>query len=215
MKCWHKPKEDFKYDVLYLFYIIMAVYFYMGQNSADAAGERGLHSLLEFSEEILYHDMGFLRVIILPPLCILLILHVRYYLCEQFIIRQKSRRQIYFRILWECVKKAVLFSIVVLCVIVCIGNIYYENSGLNLAGEAVKLLFMIFLIFLCMMVVTVSMQWLTEHKAAGIILVCLFGFYDMVTGYSGLHIFSAAFFISIIFLTAEKKEFYGEKYKND
>jgi len=205
MRCW----GDRKYGLIYLIYMILAVCFYIGQNSQSIAGN-GLQGFSEFVEEVLYRNLGLIRIILLPPLCILVLFHIRYYFGEQFIIRQKNRKQIYLRLLWECLKEALLFSVFFVCISFCAGEIY-AWQGAGIGWEAVKLLAMTFLISLSMMSAAVSFVWIIQNKTAGILLVCFFGVSDTVMCNSGLHLCLAACFIGAVLLTAEKKEFYAKK----
>lgn len=209
MKCW----DNIKYKIIYFIYMILAVWFYIGQNSGNSSN--GLKSFADFVGQILYQEPVLIRVMILPPLCILVLLHTQYYFSEQFVIRQKNRKWIYFKLLWTCLKDILLFSAIFVCISVCTGKIYGWHNEAEAGKEAIRLLVMTFLIFLCMMVLAISVVWIIQSKTAAVLLVCLFGFYDTVMCYSGLHLCSMACFMSFVFLTAEKREFYGEKYKND
>lgn len=209
MKCW----SNIKYKLLYLTYIILAVYFYIGQNSGDISGT--WKSFSEFTEQVLYRETGLIRVILLPPLCILVLLCIQYSFGEQFVIRQKNRKQIYLKHLCVCLEEAMLFSIMFVCISFYTGKIYGWHNKAETEREVAELLVMTFFIFVCMTVTAVSVVWITQSKTAAVFLVCLFGFYDTVMCYGGLHLCSTACFIGFVFLTAEKREFYGEKYKND
>ena len=116
MKCWNNTK----YSLFYLIYIILAVWFYIGQNSGETPN--ACSSFSEFAEQVLYRETGLIRVILLPPLCILIFLHIQYFFGEQFVIRQKNRKQIYLKLLWTCFVEALLFSI-----FFCLHFILYWN----------------------------------------------------------------------------------------
>ncbi len=206
MKCW-------KYKLLYLIYMILAVCFYIGQNSGYSPD--GRKSFSEFTEQVLYREPGLVRVILLPALCILVLFRIQYYFSEQFVIRQKNRKQLYFKLLRTCLGDILLFSVIFICISFCTGKIYGWNNGAGTGKEIGRLLVMTFLIFLCMTVTAISVVWIMQSKTAAVLLVCLFGFYDTVMCYSGLHFCSMACLMGFVFLTAEKREFYGEKYKND
>lgn len=210
MKCWNNAK----YELIYLMYMILTVCFYIGQNSVHTTGN-GLQSFAEFAEEVIYHDPALIRVMLLPPLCILVLFRIRYYFREQFIIRQKNKKRIYLRLLQAGFKEALLFSLFFICISFCAGKIYAWHDSMEMEWEIGKLLIKTFFIFLCMMVIAISCVWIIQSRIAGILLVCLFGFYDTVTCYSGLHFCFVIGFMAASFLTAEKREFYGEKYKND
>lgn len=215
MRCWRERKDNLNYDILYVAYLIFAVCFYMRQNSADALGEIGIHDFSEFAEEILYRDLFFLRVMILTPLCILVMLRIRYYFREQFVVRQKSRRDIYCRMVRACTSEVILFLVVFLLVVLCAGKIFLPAFSIRSIVHFVEMAAMTLGIFFTMTVMAVSVKWLTGNDMAGIIVVCGLGICDNLTGFSGLHVFSAAFFAVLVFFTAEKKEFCIEKYKND
>ena len=209
MKCW----DNIKYKIIYFIYMILAVWFYIGQNSGN--GSNGLKSFADFVGQILYQEPVLIRVMILPPLCILVLLDIRYYFSEQFVIRQKNRKWIYLKLLRTGLGNILVFSILFVCISFYTGKIYGWDNGIMLGKEVGKLLVMTFLIFLCMIVAAISVVWIMQSKAAAVLLVCLFGFYDTVMCYGGLHLCSMVFFMSFVFLTAEKREFYGEKCKND
>ena len=209
MKCWNNTK----YSLFYLIYIILAVWFYIGQNSGETPN--ACSSFSEFAEQVLYLETGLIRLILMTPLCILIFLHIQYFFGEQFVIRQKNRKQIYLKLLWTCFVEALLFSVFFVCISFCIGIIYGWQNKPETGKQVGELLVMTFFIFLCMTVTAVSVVWIIQNKTAAVVLICLFGFYDTVMCYGGLHLCSAACFMGFVFLTAEKREFYGEKYKDD
>lgn len=208
MKCL----GDKKYKLFYFIYMILAVSFHIGQNSWYMAGN-GLKNFSEYIEQVLYREPALIRIILLLPLCLLVLSDMRYYFGEQFIIRQKSRKHIYLRMLFVCFWESLFFSAGFVCVSFCVGRIYgFQEIHMLEAG---KLFLMTFVIFLCMLAITVSSVWIIQNRLVAVALVCLFGFYDTVAGYSRLHVCSALCFMCAVFLTAEKREFYSEKYKND
>lgn len=212
MNCWLERKDNLKYDILYMIYMVLAVCFYVRQNLPEALGEKGLHNFSELTEAVLYNDLFFLRVIILLPLCIVVVLRIRYYFREQYIIRQKNRKRIYLGILGACVREAMLFSVLFSVIMLCAGKIFYAGPREVSAWETVNLLCMAFCIFLTMNIVSVSLKWIIGNDIAGIVVVCGLGISDSVTCHAGLHIILTVILAAVIFLSAEKKEFYLEKY---
>lgn len=212
MNCWRERKANLKYDILYVFYMILALFFYVRQNSPEVFGEKGIQNFSGLVGAILYNDLFFLRVMILLPLCIVVLLRIRAFFREQYIIRKKNRKRIYLAILGVCLRESLLFSVLFSVFLLGAGKIFYGELGAGFAKEAGTLLYITFGIFFTMNIVSVSLKWIMGNDIAGIVVICGLGISDSITCYNSVHIALAVILAAVILLSAEKKEFYLEKY---
>lgn len=211
-----EEKNYIRFTAACALYLCIASVLFWQQNCVSVMGQRGIHNIREFTRTLLYESPEFLRLIFLIPLCVLILIRSRYYFGEQQVIRRKSRKRIYGKLLGLCLYETAVFAVFTTAFLFAAGGLF---GVFIISGTDIRELFYIFGnmtgVFLGMSVLVVSVRWLTGREVFGVILLCAVGMADFVTGYRGIHVILPFILLTCCLAAAEKKEFYHEKYQND
>lgn len=216
MNFWRKEKNDFWLTacVLIYFFLVLCVFFH--QNSIAVMGKMGIHNVKEMEDIFWNKSLHFYRIILVLPIGILLLIQSRYFLDTQRVIRQKSKKKIYVKLLRYAIDKSIFWAAWTICFLFVLSILFQVDISHSLELFYFYVLFFkLFGYFGCMSVLVISILWMFGKELYGIILLCAMGIYDVANSCYNIHCFIAVMAMIISFWTAGKKEFYDANETND